>query len=132
MPGFPRCPVEEACRSRMNVPFRVGKKEGDEELEKKFLDGASKRGMLSLKGHRLDSPLLLYPSDPGSGTEALAGQMWRFVSPCRSVGGMRASLYNAVTVEEAGALADFMKEFQKQHQWAAAGQLLSQSGLSVL
>lgn len=29
---------------------------------------------------------------------------------------MRASLYNAVTVEEAGALADFMKEFQKQHQ----------------
>lgn len=61
MPGFPRCPVEEACRSRMNVPFRVGKKEGDEELEKKFLDGASKRGMLSLKGHRLDSPLLLCP-----------------------------------------------------------------------
>lgn len=61
MPGFPRCPVEEACRSRMNVPFRVGKKEGDEELEKKFLDGASKRGMLSLKGHRLDSPLLLSP-----------------------------------------------------------------------
>lgn len=42
----------------MNVPFRVGKKEGDEELEKKFLEGASKRGMLSLKGHRLDSPLL--------------------------------------------------------------------------
>lgn len=42
----------------MNVPFRVGKKEGDEELEKKFLGGASKRGMISLKGHRLDSPLL--------------------------------------------------------------------------
>lgn len=58
MPGFPRCPVEESCRSRMNVPFRVGKKEGDEELEKLFLDGASKRGMISLKGHRLDSPLL--------------------------------------------------------------------------
>lgn len=42
----------------MNVPFRVGKKGGDEGLEKKFLDRASKRGMLSLKGHRLDSPLL--------------------------------------------------------------------------
>lgn len=42
----------------MNVPFRVGKKEGDEGLEKKFLDRASKRGMLSLKGHRLVSPLL--------------------------------------------------------------------------
>ncbi|TNM89492.1 hypothetical protein fugu_003726 [Takifugu bimaculatus] len=83
--GFYVCPVEEACRSRMNVPFRVGKKEGDEGLEKKFLDRASKRGMISLKGHR-------------------------------SVGGMRASLYNAVTVEEAEALADFMKEFQKEHQ----------------
>lgn len=47
-----RCPVDAACRSRMNVPFRVGKKEGDDELEKKFLDGASKRGMISLKGHR--------------------------------------------------------------------------------
>lgn len=43
-------------------------------------------------------------------------QMWRFVSPCRSVGGMRVSLYNAVTVEEAEALAHFMKEFQKEHQ----------------
>lgn len=42
----------------MNVTFRVGKKEGDAELEKVFLDRASKRGMISLKGHRLDSPLL--------------------------------------------------------------------------
>lgn len=49
-----RCPVDEACRSRMNVPFRVGKKEGDGALEKEFLDGASKRGMISLKGHRLE------------------------------------------------------------------------------
>ncbi|XP_054288350.1 probable phosphoserine aminotransferase [Macrosteles quadrilineatus] len=31
----------------------------------------------------------------------------------RLVGGIRASLYNAVTVEEAQTLADFMKEFQK-------------------
>ncbi|KAM9811037.1 phosphoserine aminotransferase [Neosynchiropus ocellatus] len=46
------CPVEAGCRSRMNVPFRVGKKEGDEALEKEFLDGASKLGMISLKGHR--------------------------------------------------------------------------------
>lgn len=49
-----RCPVDVACRSRMNLPFRVGKKEGDDALEKKFLDGASKRGMISLKGHRLE------------------------------------------------------------------------------
>lgn len=34
------------------MPFRVGKKEGDESLEKLFLEGAAKRGMISLKGHR--------------------------------------------------------------------------------
>ncbi|KAM9743263.1 phosphoserine aminotransferase isoform 1-T2 [Menidia menidia] len=83
--GFYACPVDEACRSRMNVPFRVGKKEGDGDLEKKFLDGASKRGMISLKGHR-------------------------------SVGGIRASLYNAVTVEDTEALAQYMREFLKEHQ----------------
>ncbi|HNM38307.1 MAG TPA: 3-phosphoserine/phosphohydroxythreonine transaminase, partial [Anaerolineales bacterium] len=33
----------------------------------------------------------------------------------RSVGGMRASVYNAVTVEGAKALVDFMKEFQKKN-----------------
>lgn len=83
--GFYVCPVDTACRSRMNVPFRVGKKEGDEALEKEFLDGAAKRGMISLKGHR-------------------------------SVGGIRASLYNAVTLEDTKALADYMKEFFKDHQ----------------
>uniref|UniRef100_UPI0037E8C5C9 phosphoserine aminotransferase n=1 Tax=Semicossyphus pulcher TaxID=241346 RepID=UPI0037E8C5C9 len=79
------CPVEDACRSRMNVPFRVGKKEGDDALEKKFLEGAATRGMISLKGHR-------------------------------SVGGIRASLYNAVTLEDAEALAAYMREFLKEHQ----------------
>jgi phosphoserine aminotransferase len=33
----------------------------------------------------------------------------------RSVGGMRASIYNAVTVEGAQALVDFMAEFQKKN-----------------
>ncbi|XP_077062935.1 phosphoserine aminotransferase [Siphateles boraxobius] len=83
--GFYSCPVDMACRSRMNVPFRIGKKEGDESLEKSFLDGASKLGMISLKGHR-------------------------------SVGGIRASLYNAVTVEDVKALAAHMEEFLKNHQ----------------
>uniref|UniRef100_A0A8C2HYB5 Phosphoserine aminotransferase n=2 Tax=Cyprinus carpio TaxID=7962 RepID=A0A8C2HYB5_CYPCA len=83
--GFYSCPVDMACRSRMNIPFRIGKKEGDESLEKAFLDGASKLGMISLKGHR-------------------------------SVGGIRASLYNAVTVEDAKALGAYMEEFLKNHQ----------------
>ncbi|KAK7934384.1 hypothetical protein WMY93_005280 [Mugilogobius chulae] len=52
--------------------------------KKQFLDGAAKRGMISLKGHR-------------------------------SVGGIRASLYNAVTLEDTEALATYMKEFKKQH-----------------
>ena len=33
----------------------------------------------------------------------------------RSVGGMRASMYNAVTIESAEALVSFMKEFQKKN-----------------
>jgi phosphoserine aminotransferase len=33
----------------------------------------------------------------------------------RSVGGLRASLYNALTVESAGELARFMQEFQKKN-----------------
>lgn len=34
----------------------------------------------------------------------------------RSVGGVRASLYNAVTIDETQALVDYMKEFQSQHK----------------
>ncbi|KAK1176062.1 phosphoserine aminotransferase [Acipenser oxyrinchus oxyrinchus] len=34
----------------------------------------------------------------------------------RSVGGIRVSLYNAITVEEARKLAEFMKVFMKTHQ----------------
>jgi phosphoserine aminotransferase len=33
----------------------------------------------------------------------------------RSVGGMRASIYNAMPVEGVQALVDFMKEFEAQH-----------------
>ena len=53
-------------------------------LDEEFLKGASKRGMVQLKGHR-------------------------------SVGGMRASIYNAMPVEGVRALVDYMREFEKQH-----------------
>ena len=33
----------------------------------------------------------------------------------RSVGGMRASLYNAMTIEGVQALTDFMREFARRH-----------------
>lgn len=40
----------------------------------------------------------------------------------RTVGGIRVSLYNAVTVEETRALATYMKEFLHKHQPNKMGQ----------
>lgn len=80
--GFYSFPVKSDARSRMNIPFRIGK--NDEELEKEFLSGASARGMLQLKGHR-------------------------------TVGGIRVSVYNAVTVREVEILVEYMKWFYQQH-----------------
>lgn len=80
--NFYSCPVKSDVRSRMNVPFRIGK--NDEKLENEFLLGASERGMLQLKGHRL-------------------------------VGGIRASLYNAVTIEEVEILAEYMMWFYQKY-----------------
>ncbi|XP_059825756.1 phosphoserine aminotransferase-like [Hypanus sabinus] len=82
--GFYVCLTDSMCRSRMNIPLRIGNASGDGILEKEFLDQAAKNNMISLKGHR-------------------------------SVGGIRISLYNAVTMEEAQRLADFMINFMKEH-----------------
>ena len=73
-------PVAKADRSRMNVPFTLK----DEALDKPFLAGAEKAGLLQLKGHR-------------------------------SVGGMRASIYNAMPMEGVQALINYMREFEKTH-----------------
>ena len=81
--GFYTAPVDTACRSRMNVPFTVNG--GDEILEKKFLDEATKAGLINLAGHR-------------------------------SVGGLRASLYNGMPYEGVEALVNFMKDFQERAQ----------------
>lgn len=67
-------------RSLMNVCFIM--EEGREELEGKFLEFVTDRGMVGLKGHR-------------------------------SVGGFRASLYNAMPVESVEALISSMQEFEK-------------------
>lgn len=50
--GFYTSKVARDARSRVNIPFRVGGPDGNEELEKKFLAESAKRGMLQLKGHR--------------------------------------------------------------------------------
>jgi phosphoserine aminotransferase len=78
--SFYRCPVDQADRSRMNVPFRLA----DESLDESFLKQAKSHGMLQLKGHR-------------------------------SVGGMRASIYNAMPIEGVKTLVQFMGEFERSH-----------------
>ncbi len=78
--GFYSCPVDENCRSLMNVVFRLP----SEDLEKQFVAEALAAGMNGLKGHR-------------------------------SVGGCRASVYNAMPVAGAKALADFMDEFARKN-----------------
>jgi len=68
-------------RSYMNITFRTQ----SDELDKEFISGAAKLGLLSLKGHRI-------------------------------TGGMRASMYNAMPVEGARLLADYMKKFEVEHK----------------
>lgn len=81
--GFYVCRVPLPVRSRVNVPFRI--RDGDEDLEKQFIEQARKRNIIQLKGHR-------------------------------SVGGIRASLYNAITMEEVSVLATFMRDFMASAQ----------------
>ncbi len=68
-------------RSIMNVTFVMN--EEYKELELKFQEFASSRGLVGIKGHR-------------------------------SVGGFRASIYNAMTVEGVKALVAAMQDFEKQ------------------
>ncbi|MBX3189858.1 MAG: 3-phosphoserine/phosphohydroxythreonine transaminase [Labilithrix sp.] len=77
--GFYRSPVDPACRSIMNVVWRLP----TAELEEAFVKEAEGQKMIGLKGHR-------------------------------SVGGIRASIYNAVEVAWVEALASFMKDFAKR------------------
>jgi phosphoserine aminotransferase len=82
---FFRGTVQRDSRSLMNVCFRAP----TEELETKFINEATKRGLDGLKGHR-------------------------------SVGGMRASIYNACPREAVEALVRFMKEFERANRAEAA------------
>jgi len=83
--GFYRCPVEKPSRSLMNVVFRVGGPPAAPGDEALEKEFAKQAAAAGLVG------------TPGH----------------RSVGGMRASLYNAVRQADAEALTHFMKEFQR-------------------
>ena len=74
--------VEVEDRSWMNICFVMNDEYKD--LEADFMQFATERGMVGIKGHR-------------------------------SVGGFRASCYNAQTVEGVQALIQSMKDFEAQH-----------------
>ena len=74
--GFYRGHADTDCRSTMNITFTCP----NAELDAKFLETATARGMMNLKGHR-------------------------------SVGGLRASTYNAFPAEGCRQLAELMGEF---------------------
>ena len=83
--GFYHCPVEKASRSLMNVVFRVGGPAAAPGDEALEKEFAKQAAAAGLLG------------TPGH----------------RSVGGMRASLYNAVSQADVDALVHFMKEFHR-------------------
>ncbi|MCI1741225.1 MAG: 3-phosphoserine/phosphohydroxythreonine transaminase [Prevotella sp.] len=74
--------AKEEDRSLMNICFVMNDEYKD--LEKPFLDFASARGIVGVKGHR-------------------------------SVGGFRASCYNAMTVEGVNFLVKAMKDFEAEY-----------------
>lgn len=78
--GFYRGTAQPACRSLMNLTFRLR----SEELDKRFVKDATTQGLDGLQGHR-------------------------------SVGGMRASIYNAFPEEGVDALIRFMREFERRN-----------------
>lgn len=75
---FYSCPVKKEDRSAMNVVFRI--QDGDEELEKRFLQEASQKGLDGLKGHRVLGGLRasLYNAQPKKAVEALVHFMQDF------------------------------------------------------
>jgi phosphoserine aminotransferase len=84
--GFYAGHAQRACRSDMNVTFRLP----TPALENEFVTTAAAKGLMDLKGHR-------------------------------SVGGIRASIYNAMPVAGAQALRDHMLAFMHTAASAQAG-----------
>ena len=84
--GFYSLPVEPSVRSRVNVPFRIVLGEGPSE--------------------ELEAQFLREAEE----------QCLVQLKGHRSVGGLRASLYNAVSVEHTKRLTDFMLSFMERNR----------------
>jgi len=76
--SFYQCPIDKNARSRMNIPFTI--MGGNEELEKKFLEGAKKEKLYTLAGHRSvgGCRASLYNGMPMEGVEKLRDFMKSF------------------------------------------------------
>ncbi|MDD4910844.1 MAG: 3-phosphoserine/phosphohydroxythreonine transaminase [Sideroxydans sp.] len=74
--GFYQCPVAQADRSRMNVPFKTR----DAAVDAEFLKQAEARGLMQLKGHKLAGGMRasIYNAMPIAGVQALADFMGEF------------------------------------------------------
>ena len=74
--SFYHCPVAQADRSRMNVPFTLK----DPALDEAFLKEAKARGLVQLKGHRLAGGMRasIYNAMPIEGVKALVDLMKDF------------------------------------------------------
>ncbi|HUX92093.1 MAG TPA: 3-phosphoserine/phosphohydroxythreonine transaminase [Gallionellaceae bacterium] len=74
--GFYHCPVAQANRSRMNVPFSTR----DATRDAEFIKQAEALGMLQLKGHKLAGGMRasIYNAMPLEGVQALANFMHDF------------------------------------------------------
>ena len=81
--GFYGCPIDKDCRSRMNIPFVINN--GDEALEKKFLDDAKKQKLYTLAGHRSVGGIRAscYNGMPVEGVDALTSFMKSFMDENR-------------------------------------------------
>jgi phosphoserine aminotransferase len=87
--GYYTCPVEKSSRSKMNVVFRAA--------------GGGGRSAVAQGNEAIEKKFA---------EEAAAAQIVG-IAGHRSVGGMRVSLYNAVTLEAVEALVAFLREFQR-------------------
>lgn len=86
--GFYSSPVEREVRSRVTIPFRICGADGkpNEKLEKEFIEEGEKKHAL------------------------------RELKGHRSVGGIRAAIFNAISYEEIQSLVQYMTLFREKHQ----------------
>lgn len=101
--GFYFCPVIKDSRSRITVPFCLS---AGAKADNQFLKEAKDLGFLQLQGHRYLYYSVLCISK-------IIFIIYLFIY--RLVGGIRAAMYNALTLEEVKILVDFMIEFQERN-----------------